>query len=410
MFQIIAKKTPETINQVNHMVTPSSYAIVWYWKGEGVSFPKLGKPNYSPGHVALQLHTGKENEKDAYISFWSGRCGLVNPEHCQETDSHFHAELSIDQLIEKKRGEDIKLVSLNVDAMRTAFEQFRRKPFSWGALGSGIFRKSYERNCSGLTLFLLEKGGIKKHHRNTDDNFTRRVFSVITTLEISYRSYWSFRQFRTLTSILTLNPSLKSDNNELLLTVQDDRTVTNKALHYVQWLSQRAFKIFIETLCDTFYVHHDQELSSELLLSLDPLYNYHKLVNSYLLGQNRLHMTQEKVKKVFLLSVKALLQIENSPDIGQVIRADLTKIVKKSLESLKSLDADISINKKFVLPSLIQSFTYAKKSYLYATAASLVSIALTITLIYLNRDIWSKTVTPADVEKIVRKAQANEKT
>lgn len=117
--------------------------------------------SYLPGHASLETHSGGAKDEICYMSFW-----LPTRECCPETQSHFHSCYQIDDKYYKNKGiKDPECIKLPLDLegikkIQSAFEKFKQEPYGWTLSGSGVFRRSYESNCAGLSLYLLEKGGL----------------------------------------------------------------------------------------------------------------------------------------------------------------------------------------------------------------------------------------------------------
>jgi hypothetical protein len=108
------------------------------------------------GHVALETCTGGPNPETTYISYW----GSSHTGECAR-QAHFHHAKEDDDLAELgKTTQTYILSNLNVAKVNAAFKAFQANPNAWGALGWGILGNAYARDCRGLTVFLLERGGI----------------------------------------------------------------------------------------------------------------------------------------------------------------------------------------------------------------------------------------------------------
>ncbi|MCH9626352.1 MAG: hypothetical protein S4CHLAM123_15490 [Chlamydiales bacterium] len=134
-------------------VIPSVTVHVW---GES-SFQKGTEGKrvcFSPGHVALQVMT---EDKSVYISFWppTQHC-------CAASAAHFHSDYETDQSYERKdsRSYCLAVSQEGAEKIMEVFLDFKSKPYEWSVLGSSILRRPYASNCAGLSLYLLEKGGL----------------------------------------------------------------------------------------------------------------------------------------------------------------------------------------------------------------------------------------------------------
>lgn len=184
----------------------ASFVRVWYWPSQGLSLrnDRESKIAYSPGHVAIELHAGGNDDRViAYASFWPGPCRRKNI--CTEFPPHFHETLKVDELIERDKGESFDLHSLDVEKIQQAIKKYKgRRIFLWGILGSSVFRKSYERNCAGLTLRLLEIGGIRNltQDQKTSSNLRKIFNNSFSVIALTGSSAWSFYQIWSLSSSL----------------------------------------------------------------------------------------------------------------------------------------------------------------------------------------------------------------
>lgn len=131
-----------------------SYVRVLIWE----SSLEEKVPSQRYGHVALETCT--RSADPTYMSFWA--CG--HPKTCGAVHPHFHNTKEQDDREETgKVARSYCLFSLDVSKINAAFEAFKANPDAWGALGWGIFGRAYARDCRGLTVFLLETGGIFNH-------------------------------------------------------------------------------------------------------------------------------------------------------------------------------------------------------------------------------------------------------
>lgn len=141
------------------------FVNVFVWPGLSslrMSSDGIHSNRYSPGHVALETHIAGVSK---YISFWPPDCPW--PACRRMGRSHFHSKEEDAQAEQNAEGVILpkiyKLSLGSVEAINLAFEKFQRlDAYKWTALGSSFFRQAYERNCAGLALYLLEKGGIRE--------------------------------------------------------------------------------------------------------------------------------------------------------------------------------------------------------------------------------------------------------
>lgn len=132
--------------------TPYVKVLIWESHSEEEKMPSQ---NY--GHVALETCTGSTDP--TYMSFWA--CG--HPETCGALPHFHHTKEEDDREEAGKAARSYFLSCLDIAKINAAFEAFKAKPDAWGALGWGLFGRAYARDCRGLTVFLLEKGGIFNH-------------------------------------------------------------------------------------------------------------------------------------------------------------------------------------------------------------------------------------------------------
>lgn len=155
--------------------------FIWIWKAEST---RSRSPTIS--HIAI------ETPRDL-MSYWQSH---VPSSHCKMTGPHFHDSPEVDQeLLSNHVLQKITLTGLDVEKIQEAFSRFRNNPERWGALGWGIFRRPYERNSTGLSLYLLDKGGIFTYTDYNRGNLFSSSLEIvaITALIFSvagFLSYW----------------------------------------------------------------------------------------------------------------------------------------------------------------------------------------------------------------------------
>lgn len=159
---------------------------VLFWQGRSSAEINAGGlyiNKYSPGHVALHIH--HPNGTKNYISFWPPSCPWQD---CpQGQNSHRHTE-DEDLLAEKMPPEKVTLL-LDANKIKKTFEGFDDKArlYTWTLWGSSILRQSYERNCAGLVLHLLKKGGLEEIVSVKDSSSrSRRVAATCVGLSIVF--------------------------------------------------------------------------------------------------------------------------------------------------------------------------------------------------------------------------------
>lgn len=157
---------------------------VYVWKQCATGFTEDGialKKGISFGHVALQTYSGADRSKidplhanvlngrgGYYMSFWPGTCKEENrnfPSLCQREDSHFHTEredpIKDNNKNKLRKFEVFNLYTLDIRKINSTFEELTKDP-CWASFGSGAFAKYGELNCTGMSLALLNTGGIFK--------------------------------------------------------------------------------------------------------------------------------------------------------------------------------------------------------------------------------------------------------
>ena len=168
----------------------TAYATVYVWR----------RSSYNPkefGHVALEIKTG--GLPDAiifYVSFWPGRTDCKC--HKRKETSHFH-DIDDDRIVMLGPAhQEYKLFNLNIQKIIDAFLKFYNSgDFKWGILGSGSLRYTYERNCAGLTLYLLEKGGIGAivSDKRTREQSRMLVATIVSLSIFTGVSLWALSKY-----------------------------------------------------------------------------------------------------------------------------------------------------------------------------------------------------------------------
>jgi len=167
---------------------------------EHPSIIKEGLQKYAPGHAALEIFHKESSRPNTYISFWP-------PLHtcCANSNDHFHDNYDVDYRAEGKKDSwriDLYVGEENIAKIEEAFEKFKAQPYQWTIHGSSSFGLSYERNCAGLSLFLLEKGGLNAWGGTTD--LLRRVFAIsLSSLILGGIAFYTFKRIQPLIKSLT---------------------------------------------------------------------------------------------------------------------------------------------------------------------------------------------------------------
>jgi hypothetical protein len=152
------------------VASSSPFVRVYIWEHssfrKSVNIGNIVVQGPSPGHVSLEVHTGGIEDRITYISFWPS----TNRDCCPETLSHFHTCYQVDADYEKKVDPqynnkdpahvDLTIGQEGIKKIQAAFEQFKKAPYEWTLTGSGVLGRPYESNCAGLSLYLLEQGGL----------------------------------------------------------------------------------------------------------------------------------------------------------------------------------------------------------------------------------------------------------
>lgn len=157
-------------------VSQNSSAIVHLWFDQ--PDPSSAR-TYS--HVSLEV---EDRAGKVYMSFWKEKnpetpCGICPAVY----GSHFHPYFEVENNHLRGLGKIHKaylLHSLNIKKIKKAFEAFKKHPFRWGALGWGIWGRSYNRNASGVVGYLLDKGGVFDHISYEKTRNYSIIFNTVT--------------------------------------------------------------------------------------------------------------------------------------------------------------------------------------------------------------------------------------
>lgn len=144
-------------------IPPNPYVRVFVWRKSEGFFSSASKKDF--GHVAVETRTGGQNDQSVrYISFWPGKKETDNRVticSCNRDVSHFHNYAEDCNEEERPADRTYILLKLDIEKIHRAFHKFYNEGhFHWKVTGSSFLRYTYERNCAGLTLYLLKKGGI----------------------------------------------------------------------------------------------------------------------------------------------------------------------------------------------------------------------------------------------------------
>ena len=150
-------------------VLPDSYSevTIYVWLETADKF----------GHVALQTKGARmpNSPEGIYASFYPiGHIALLNRKgqsaKCRSFDwdmSHYR-RVGIEPYV-------LKIHGLDIEGIELSFLEFLEKNYNFSLLGSSIFKNIDTQNCAGLTLYLLEKGGISEivpSHREKLSSFS----------------------------------------------------------------------------------------------------------------------------------------------------------------------------------------------------------------------------------------------
>lgn len=135
-FNVNLKEIAKVVKsyQECHCADPANRVMVRVWLPD-----KYFSKAY--GHASLQTPQN-------YISFWPGN-RLVD---------FFEDIKNMRRLPDFRLG----LYQLDIQKIDQAFEKFKQSGCQWRLMGEGIFNHEKTRNCSGLTYFLLQQGGMGK--------------------------------------------------------------------------------------------------------------------------------------------------------------------------------------------------------------------------------------------------------
>lgn len=145
--------------------------IIYYWSS-GSSIRKISHLQFvsgpSFGHVAIKIIPDEAfPEINEYISFWPGDCYANNQSRiddahiCRANQSHFHTKDQDDYLYQDKLPDTLILTTLDTEAIIAEFRSYQQSPYEWRASGSSFLASEHEKNCVGLSVALLNKGGLK---------------------------------------------------------------------------------------------------------------------------------------------------------------------------------------------------------------------------------------------------------
>lgn len=212
-----------------------SYVRVHIWLHPTIAKDQRSKvrlQKYSPGHVALEVHSKGSVDEVSYISFWPPTQWC-----CSESRSHFHKDYETDKRAEGNRDSeqiDLPLSLENIKKIQAAYEKFKASPYEWKEWGSSDFRNPYENNCVGLVLDLLAQGGIDSknapHYGKIALAVSLSAIILFPTLIIIYKR------------VLLDAPAylLKEIQNRMLKTCLEIETQFVESLHFA-YINERKF-------------------------------------------------------------------------------------------------------------------------------------------------------------------------
>lgn len=335
----------------------SGVVRVHYWESQGVYFDQRGKPAYAPGHVAVEMRLTANNV--IYASFWpKGNCPVNICQNGGEAHTH---NLDTDNLIETKTGKVYTLLGLDIEAMVKAFERFQKNPKSWTVFGSGILRRPYQRNCAGLSLYLLEKGGIRSLVQS-QNLFSSRLKILVGTLSSTI--------LLTCVSLSVRRQILRLNKDP----IPGAEAFAELKIHLLPTPIQ-SFANFIGILNG--HVDNSEEA-----------FNY--------------------IKETYNLVLEAQKLAIAHPNFPSTTLQSLWSIAESTRELLAKFSPIIQKNRTTTMPRLLHLYNDLESRIYWGASAAFAHIALSSGIIYFNIGLWAKTITPADVEAIVLRAIKNQ--
>jgi|GEM_PF-4703649 len=148
-------------------------------KNNPISYKDAFIEGRNPGHVSIET-------KEFYSSFWpeKGDIRIVKLESLSDVvpmvsslfavaPGRFFSDLRKDELaeafssglpqgVQKKSDVEVILHTLDVNAMKQAFEKFQADIPGWTTVGDSIINRKAGQSCSSLAFNLLMAGGIQK--------------------------------------------------------------------------------------------------------------------------------------------------------------------------------------------------------------------------------------------------------
>lgn len=293
-----------------------------------------------PGHVALETHTGGRDDVATHISFWppSGKC-------CAESKSHF-STYEHDKNYEEKESQTFTLLlsSERILKINKAFKEFTTDPYQWSPSGSSVFRRPYESNCAGLTLYLLEEGGLETGGLLNTKLSKLAIATLLSMAVFGGMSYLSH------THIKTLEKS-SSEMVRALLKYHNLIDINRLCLNYISMVADRI---------------ND------------------KLLTQILVNNERVGFTEEGRK---------LLQA----------RDKINKLISSLPEDVRSNDVMHSWTN-----TLDSAEWSIKQVSIAKTTTVISTLVLSTMVTVFTQQVWIKTVTPSDVKKIVNKLELHQ--
>lgn len=294
-----------------------------------------------PGHVALETHTGGYDDVATHISFWppSGKC-------CAENKSHF-STYEHDKNYEGKESQTFTLLlsTERILKINKAFEEFTRDPYQWAPSGSSVFRRPYESNCAGLTLYLLQEGGFETGGLFNTKLSKLAIATLLSMAVFGGMSYLSHSHIKTL-----------------------------------------------------------EKSSSEMVHSL---LKYHNLIDINRLCLNYICMVTERINDKFLTQILVSDGIFAFSDQGRkLLQAQET--INKLFSSLPE-DVCTNDDRHSWANTLDSVEWSKKQVGIAKTTTVISSLVLSTIVTVFAQHIWIKTVTPSDVKKIVKKLELHQR-
>lgn len=153
------------------------HARVYIWRSRAGEFTA---PIYK--HVALELCPHEGTREKRYISFTQSAHDV--PSDCKKAEPHFHEEKSIDVKLFGEPNECYSLI-LDIQKIDDAYQKMMGSGFG-KSLSVGIFHRPYPFSPSGVTAFLLDKGGIFNLTPYRKEHFFAEILKTIAIFGVTF--------------------------------------------------------------------------------------------------------------------------------------------------------------------------------------------------------------------------------